>query len=241
MERRRRALERRRRSLKRRRRSLDRRRRALERRRRDVTRQATMGGIRSMRSAVTAFAMATAHLVRTVAAGDADRPWARDRGEGSPRVVADMRIQVGSGCVSARSHRWRHSTSRADRPPLPRCECMAVPRLRAGASRFVRMRPGAYLRGNSMSVRPKRSGTCPDAHRAEGVVPRRARRSGLLLLGAASAAVDDSQVERRSIERFGPGGAAHHDVLQPHAPAALDVDARLNAEGHAGLEGLGIS
>src|SRR6266545_4966110 len=101
-------------------------------------------------------AMATAHLVRTVAAGDADRPWARDRGEGSPRVVADMRIQVGSGCVSARSHRWRHSTSRADRPPLPRCECMAVPRLRAGASRFVRMRPGAYLRGNSMSVRPKR-------------------------------------------------------------------------------------
>ena len=101
--------------------------------------------------------------------------------------------------------------------------------------------PRAYLRGNSMSVRPKRSGTCPDAHRAEGVVPRRARRSGLLLLGAASAAVDDSQVERRSIERFGPGGAAHHDVLQPHAPAALDVDARLNAEGHAGLEGLGIS
>jgi hypothetical protein len=62
-----------------------------------VTRQATMGGIGSMRSAVTAFAMATAHLVRTVAAGDAGRPWARDGGEGSPRVVADMRIQVGSG------------------------------------------------------------------------------------------------------------------------------------------------
>ncbi len=139
-----------------------------------MTRQATMGGIRSMRSAVTAFAMATAHLVRTVAAGDADRPWARDRGEGSPRVVADMRIQVGSGCVSARSHRWRHSTSRADRPPLLRCECMAVPRLRAGASRFVRMRPGHIFgatrcqfvrRGREHALtRIAQKGWSPDAH-----------------------------------------------------------------------------
>jgi hypothetical protein len=56
-----------------------------------------MGGVRSMRSAVTAFAMATAHLAN--AAAGADRRWATDRGEGSPRSEADMRIQVGSGAA----------------------------------------------------------------------------------------------------------------------------------------------
>jgi hypothetical protein len=53
-----------------------------------MVRQAAVGGVGSMRPAVTAFAVATTHRDRT-GAGAPGR-WATDRGEGSPRVVADM-------------------------------------------------------------------------------------------------------------------------------------------------------
>jgi hypothetical protein len=98
--RRRRSIARRRRSIARRRRSIERSHRSIERSHRSMTgRAATACGVRSVRSAVTAIAMAAAHRVRAASAANADSRWATDRGEGSPRVVADMRIQVGSGAV----------------------------------------------------------------------------------------------------------------------------------------------
>jgi hypothetical protein len=50
--------------------------------------QAAVGGIGSMRPAVTALAMAATHCDR--AGAGAPGRWTTDRGEGSPRVVADM-------------------------------------------------------------------------------------------------------------------------------------------------------
>ena len=60
----------------------------MERRRWGMVRQAAVGGVGSMRPAVTALAMAATHWDR--ASAGAPGPWATDRGEGSPRVVADM-------------------------------------------------------------------------------------------------------------------------------------------------------
>jgi hypothetical protein len=60
----------------------------MERRRRSVVRRAAVGGVGSMRPAVTALAMAATHRDR--AGAGAPGRWATDRGEGSPRVVADM-------------------------------------------------------------------------------------------------------------------------------------------------------
>jgi hypothetical protein len=50
--------------------------------------QAAVGGVGSMRPAVTALAMAATHCDR--AGAGAPGRWATDRGEGSPRLVADM-------------------------------------------------------------------------------------------------------------------------------------------------------
>jgi hypothetical protein len=43
------------------------------------------------------------------------------------------------------------------------------------------------------------------------------------------------------IEDFGGAGAAHYDVLEPHSPAAGEVDAGLHAERHAGCERRGVA
>ena len=53
-----------------------------------MVRQTAVGGVGSMRPAVTALAMAATHGNR--AGAGAPGPWATDRGEGSPQVVADM-------------------------------------------------------------------------------------------------------------------------------------------------------
>jgi len=53
-----------------------------------MVRQAAVGGVGSMRPAVTALAMAATHR-DSAGAGSPGRS-ATDRGEGSPRVVADM-------------------------------------------------------------------------------------------------------------------------------------------------------
>jgi hypothetical protein len=92
---------------------------SLDGRRRRVTRRAAVGSVGSMRAAMTAFAMATAHLER--AAADTGRHWATDRGEGSPRVVAGMRIQVGSGAAVLGRTCGGHSTPRAEGPPPGPC------------------------------------------------------------------------------------------------------------------------
>src|ERR1700759_5286637 len=54
-----------------------------------------------------------------------------------------------------------------------------------------------------------------------------------------AASAQDQEIPRRRGQRFGPGPGHDQGVLDPHAAAAGEVDARLDGDRHALLQGSG--
>src|SRR3954471_17049135 len=66
-------------------------------------------------------------------------------------------------------------------------------------------------------------------------------RNDIARLAPSTSALDDAQLERRSIEQIHALGGADGDVLESNAIAPFEVDPRLDAEGHPRLERRGVA